>query len=236
MSDERGAPSYPAYDGRMVAADPTTALDAEAAEWLRLLGTSGAARDQAIGQLHDLLVRIARAELRRRNADVRVTGPEIDDLAFQAAADALVAVLAKIDKFRGESKFTTWAYSFVMFEVSSKLGRHFWRHHNAQVTGSLDADGWDRLPDRFGLDPAREAEWRDLAAELRRAVRDDLTSRQREVFVAIVVDGIPLEALAVKLDTNRNALYKTLFDARRKLRVTLAAHGYLTPDVRGSHE
>ena len=94
----------------------------------------------------------------------------------------------------------------------------------------LDAEDWDRLPDRFGSDPAREAEWRDLLAALHRAVDQELTARQRRIFVAIVLNNVPLDALVIELASNRNAIYQTLFDARRKLRAALAADGYLGDD------
>jgi RNA polymerase sigma-70 factor (ECF subfamily) len=97
----------------------------------------------------------------------------------------------------------------------------------------LDAEDWDRLPGRFGFDPAQEVEWRDLLAALRRAVDDELTPRQRQVFVAIVLNDVPLDALALELASNRNAIYKMLFDARRKLRAALAANGYLSHDIAG---
>ena len=150
-------------------------------------------------------------------------GPELDDLAHQAAADAVVAVIAKIGEFRGESRFTTWAYKFVIFEVSAKIGRHFWR----QPRVPMEAADWERLPDRFGLDPARESEWRDLARALRQAVEEELTEHQRRVFIAIAVNGVPLDALVAELGSSRNAIYKTMFDARRKLRACLVANGYL---------
>jgi RNA polymerase sigma-70 factor, ECF subfamily len=140
-----------------------------------------------------------------------------------------MAITAKLGQFRGESRFTTWACRFVILEVSAKLGRHFWRRPDVR----LEAADWDRLPGRFGLEPARESEWRDLMAALRRAVDTELTARQREVFVAIVVNDVPLDALAARLDSNRNALYKMMFDARRKLRVALAANGYLDDDDPG---
>ena len=203
-----------------------TRLDADSAEWLRVLADAGPRREAALARLHELLLRIARGEVRRRGPRLQITGPELDDLAHQAAADALIAITGKIGQFRGESRFTTWAYKFVIFEVSAKIGRHFWRHPDVR----LDAEDWDRLPDRFGFDPAREAEWRDLLAALRRAVDDELTARQRRVFVAIVLNGIPLDALVIELASNRNAIYKTLFDARRKLRVALAANGYVGDD------
>ena len=124
---------------------------------------------------------------------------------------------------RGESRFITWAYRFVILEVSSKLGRHYWR--NPRV--ALDAGQWERLPDRFGIDPARHAEAAGTLAEVRRVVDQELTAHQRRVFVAIVVDGIPLDALAGKLGLERNAVYKVIFDARRKIRRALVANGYL---------
>jgi RNA polymerase sigma-70 factor, ECF subfamily len=192
-------------------------------EWVRALSGGRVEREDATARLHEMLLRVARAEARRRGGQLRISGPELDDLAHQAAADAVLAIIAKIGEFRGESRFTTWACKFVIFEVSGKIGRHFWRHPPIP----LEAGNWDRLPDRFGLDPARESEWRDLARALRRAVEEELTEHQRRVFTAIVVDGVPLDALAVKLRSNRNALYKTMFDARRKLRASLVANGYL---------
>jgi RNA polymerase sigma-70 factor (ECF subfamily) len=176
-----------------------------------------------------MLLRIAQREARRRGPRMQIAGPELEDLAYQAAADALMAITGKLGQFRGESRFTTWAYRFVILEVSAKLGRHFWRRPDVR----LAAEDWDQLPGRFGLEPAQESGWRDLLAVLRRAVDTELTARQREVFVAIVVNGVPLDALAVRLGSNRNAVYKMMFDARRKLRAALAANGYLDDDDSG---
>ena len=205
------------------ASGPAGDLDAESAAWLRRLVAGGGEQQAAERELHAKLVRIALAEVSRRSGSTPVTGPELDDLAHQAAADAMLAILAKLGDFRGESRFTTWAYRFVMLEVSSKIGRHYWR--NPPV--ALDAGQWELLPDRLGIDPEGYAEAAGILAEIRRVVEDELTSHQRRVFVAIVVDGIPLNALAGKLDLGRNAIYKVIFDARRKIRRALVAKGYL---------
>jgi RNA polymerase sigma-70 factor, ECF subfamily len=206
-------------------------LDAESAEWLRGLAGVGARREAALARLHERLLRIARGEVARRGPRLAISGPELDDLAYQAAADALVAILGKLGQFRGESRFTTWAYKFVIFEVSAKIGRHFWRHPAVL----LDAEDWDRMPGWFGFDPAQQAEWRDLLAALRRAVETELTPRQRQVFVAVVLNDVPMDTLVLAMTSSRNAIYKTLFDARRKLRAALAANGYLPGDCsRGS--
>ena len=220
------------YDrGPVCTADPTTSaatelkgrrpVDAETADWLDSL--RGPRREQATSRLFSLLLRVARSELRRRNSASQITGPEVDDLAHQAAADAVLLVTRRIDEFRGESRFTTWACKFVIFEVSSKLGRHFWSHWRA----GGDAADWDRLPDRLGTLPAEAAESRELIAAVRAGVETCLTDKQREVFTAIVLQGIPLDALVIRMGTNRTAIYKVMFDARQKLRKELAAGGFI---------
>ena len=205
---------------------PAIALDAETVDWLRALSANGSEAEAAYRRLHALLLRVARGEVRRRGPAVGIDGPELDDLAHQAAADALVAVRRKLGEFRGESRFTTWACRFVIFEVSTKIGRHFWRRPHVP----FDAEDWALLPDRFGLDPERESEWRDLVAALRRAVDHALTDRQRQVFVAVVLNGVSGDVLMHELGTSRNAIYKTLYDARRKLRAQLVAAGHLDDD------
>ncbi|HET9842461.1 MAG TPA: RNA polymerase sigma factor [Nocardioides sp.] len=217
----------------MAASTSERGLDPESAQWVARLSGDGRERESGIRDLHELLLRAAHRELRRRSGTSPVTGRELDDLATQAADDATYAVLAKVTQFRGESRFTTWAYRFVVLEVSHKLGRHFWRQPRAE----LAEEDWERLPDVFTPPPDHEAEVRELTRAVRRAV-DDLTEHQRRVFEGVVLQGIPLEALAVRHDTTRNALYKTMFDARRKIRAHLVANGYLghegTEEVQGS--
>lgn len=205
------------------------ALDAESRSWVQGLRSTAPERESALARLHGLLLRAARHEVHRRGESLQLRGPELEDLANQAADDALMAITMKVDGFRGESRFTTWAYKFVMFEVSTKLARHFWR----TTTVPLEQEDWDRLPDRLGVQPHERAEWRELLAALRRAVEDDLTDHQRRVFVAIALNGVPMDAVALELGANRNAIYKALFDARRKLRASLAASGYLPQTALG---
>jgi RNA polymerase sigma-70 factor (ECF subfamily) len=206
--------------------------DAESEEWLRVLDVDSPDHETGLARLHEKLLLIARGETRRRAAGGPVGGPELDDLAHQAAADAMLAILAKLTTFRGESRFTTWAYAFVIFEVSTKLGRHFWRHAPAP----LDEERWELLPDRLGVDPEAWSESLELSLVVREAVEGTLTDHQRSVFVAVVLDGVPLDALCVRLGTTRGALYKTVFDARRKIRAALVANGYLPDEARSSQD
>jgi RNA polymerase sigma-70 factor (ECF subfamily) len=200
---------------------PALGEDRESARWLE--GLVGPRREEMVERLRDWLLGISRAEVNRRRAQLGFGGPELDDIAEQAASDATVAVLGKLDQFRGESRFTTWAAKFAILEVSNKVGRNLWRQGGVH----LDPDAWERMPDRFGLGPGREAESHELLGALRRAVDTQLSARQRRVFEAIILNEVPLDVLVVELDSNRNAIYKMLFDARRKLRTDLVANGYL---------
>lgn len=199
-------------------------LDEASAEWISVLHATGPRREAGLARLHDLLLRVAVHELRRREPVSGVGGAELDDLAHQAAADAMLAVLDKLDTFRGESRFTTWVYRFVVLEVSSKLGRHYWRRHPATPLESAD---WERLPDRFGVAPDEHAERVELIAAMREAIDETLTDHQRTMFVALVVGGAPLDGLVAQLGTTRGAVYKVISDARRKIRAHLVANGYL---------
>jgi RNA polymerase sigma-70 factor (ECF subfamily) len=201
-----------------------TTWDEESAEWLRILGATGTERQLGLDRLHARLVRVALHEVQRRGPSTSITGPELTDIAHQAAADAMIAILARLETFRGESRFTTWTYRFVILEISNKIGRHYWR----KPLASLEDEDWDRLPDPFGIDPSSHAEAADLLAGIRQAVTEVLTDHQRRMFVAVVLNGIPLDAVVAKLGGNRNAIYKTIFDARRKIRAFLTTNGYLT--------
>jgi RNA polymerase sigma-70 factor, ECF subfamily len=212
----------PVPDSSQLAATQAT-REQESASWVRALTGHGSEHDAAVTELHALMLRVCRSEVNRRSGQLGVTGPELEDLAFQAAADATMSVTAKVSSFRGDSRFTTWAYKFAVFEVSTKIGRHFWMTR----TTPFEVEDWDRLPDRLGIDPAGNAQHRQLIDAVRAAVDQELSDRQRHVFVALVVQAIPLDALVAQTGSTRNALYKTMFDARRKIRLYLVTNGYL---------
>ena len=147
-------------------------------------------------------------------------GGDQDDLAQQSADDALVAILAKLDQFRGDSRFTTWVYKFALNEAAVKLRRRGWQDREVP----LDPDAWPEFASR-GLSPHDRLASGELLAALRTAIAEQLSEHQREVLVAITINGVPIDVLAERLNTTRGALYKTLHDARKKLRATLAAQG-----------
>jgi RNA polymerase sigma-70 factor (ECF subfamily) len=196
--------------------------DLDSTRWVHELRASGAVHEAAAARLHDLLLRVARSEAARRRSTLPDRGlEELDDLCAQAAGDATMAVIAKLGDFRGEARFTTWACKFVIFEISTRLRRHAWRHRRVETDEAV----WERLPDaaRSALDSIQDQE---ILGALDRAIGQDLTGRQRLVFRAAVLDEVPIDVLAERLGSSRGAVYKTLHDARRKLRQALAAQGY----------
>jgi RNA polymerase sigma-70 factor, ECF subfamily len=197
-------------------------LDPVSRRWIEQLRTGHPRYEQTVAGLHDLLCRACMLELRRRQAQRPVlVGPELDDLAQQCADDAVINVLTRLDEFRGLSRFTTWAYTFAIFEVSSKLARHVWQRH-PPTARELDLS---ELPDP-AVSPDDRLEAHEQLRTLRRAIAEGLTARQREVFVSIALNEVAIDVLALQLGSNRNAIYKNLFDARRKLRALLAAAGH----------
>ena len=187
--------------------------DAEARAWLAALRSARADREAAARRLHAMLLRAARFELSRRRGMLAATRETMDDLAMQSADDALTAVLAKLDDYRFESRFTTWAYKFAVLEAATRARRRAWQERELPI----DPDAWTRLPSR-AADPAEDVERRERLQAIIEAVRTELSPHQREVLGALVLAEVPIDVLAERLGTTRGALYKTLHDARRKLR------------------
>jgi RNA polymerase sigma-70 factor, ECF subfamily len=191
--------------------------------WIEALRSEGPQRDEALSDLYALLARAARFELRRRRAALsHVRGEELEDIVTQAADDALIAVLAKLDQYRGASRFTTWAYKFALLEAGLRLRRRAWQGREVV----LDAETWPAFAD-VGASAHELLERAELLRALRAAIDDVLTPHQRTVFVALALNQVPIDVLAERLGTTRGALYKTLHDARQKLRRELAAAGYV---------
>jgi RNA polymerase sigma-70 factor (ECF subfamily) len=184
------------------------------ATWLGPLTAVGPAHDRAVADLHALLLRASRFEVQRRAAALGLAGdPDLDDIAQQAADDALLAVMSRLDSFERRSRFTTWAYKFAINTAGVAVRRHAWRDRavSSSPTGALE-----ELADR-AQSPAEASQTRELLARIIEAVAL-LTPHQRTVLLALAVEGVPIDVLADRLSTNRNALYKTLHDARTRLR------------------
>jgi RNA polymerase sigma-70 factor, ECF subfamily len=192
-------------------------LDQESRSWLADLRSSGAVQDAAVERLHALLLRAAHVEVARRRPMLpNLRGNELDDIALEAADDALMSVLGRLDDFRGESRFTTWVYKFALYEAAAKLRRRSWQGREVP----LEPETWAMFESESG-GPEAEVERGELLRALKDGIETALTPHQRDVLVALALNGVPIDVLAERLETTRGALYKTLHDARRKLRAHL---------------
>jgi RNA polymerase sigma-70 factor (ECF subfamily) len=203
------------------AGPPATGPDAESRAWVAALQAQGAEREDAQRRLHELLLKASRFEVNRRRAGLpHLRGGDFDDLAHQAAGDAMLAILGKLETYRGESRFSTWAYKFALLEAAVKLRRRAWQGREVP----LEPEDWSGFA-TAGDSPAAQAEEREVLGAIGEAIEGELSAHQREVLVAVALNGVPIDVLAERLNTTRGALYKTIHDARRKLRAHLADSG-----------
>jgi RNA polymerase sigma-70 factor, ECF subfamily len=201
---------------------PSTAvshMDPESRAWIEDLDSEGLRHDEAIRRLHALLLREARFEVRRRAMYMaHPSGRDLDDLALQAADDAVVAILGKLRQFRGDSLFTTWARRFAQCEAPAKIRRRVGRNRDMPMELDVERSWMWHAHDES---PHEQTVVKETARLLAHLIANDLTTRQRDVLVALVIDGVTTDELATRLNTSRGALYKSLHDARRKLKANL---------------
>jgi RNA polymerase sigma-70 factor (ECF subfamily) len=197
-------------------------MSEEDARWVCGLTTRGRVRDRTLRDLYSLLLAVARTEANGQGRGLVVPGPELDDIACQASGDALVAIIRKLPDFCGDEKFTTWVRRFVRYEVSATLRQHFWSHGHV----SLDREECRDFRATRTVEPETIVESREMLAIVTRAVRQTLTRNQRTVLMATALDGTSPAAVGLQGNMNRNAVYKAVFDARRKLRTALVDEGY----------
>lgn len=189
------------------------ALDVDSREWLRSLRANGRTREEAAASLHALLLRAARFEVARRRPPLpRLRVDELDGIATEAAGDALVRVLRRLDEFHGDSRFSTWAYKFAVREAAAKLRRRAWQAR--ELPGDPQAG---TLSASIDVALGAQAEQRELVA-LQTAIGDMLTPHERRVLIALALNDVPIDVLAERLESTRGTLYETLRNARRKLR------------------
>jgi RNA polymerase sigma-70 factor (ECF subfamily) len=195
-------------------------LDRDSQVWLDQLDPTSPEYTEALEDLYDLLLQAARFELGRRRSSSAELSDNAEDLARQAAADALRAVVAKLGEFRGQSRFTTWAYKFALLEAARSARRHAWQRREVP----LDLATWHLTP-HGRADGGDDFEVAEQLAALRTAIQTDLSRDQRQVLVATALNDVPIDVLAERLGTTRGALYTTIHDARCKLRAALNARG-----------
>jgi RNA polymerase sigma-70 factor (ECF subfamily) len=199
-------------------------------EWLRDLTADGALREAAVADLRELLLRAALYFFGRNQGDLRgLNQDEIMQRAEDCAQDALIAVMQHLSDFRGDSKFTTWAYKFAINMAMVAARRERWKGVSLDELASSDETYFSELileDKSAGSAPEQAAVQTEIGEILRDVIEHELTEKQRQVVILMVFNEVPMDEVVRHLDTNRNAVYKLLHDARRKLKAGLQARGF----------
>ena len=194
-------------------------------DWVGSLSGAGPVQDEAIRRLHVLMVRASRFKLARMGETYRLGQARAEALVQSSADDAVVAILSRLSTFEGRALFTTWAYKFAILHTATAVRRELWAHTEDDLSSIPE------LAARAG-DPLEHVEGSALAEALRRGIAESLTAHQQRVLIAVAIDSVPIDVIADRLGTTRNTVYKTLHDARKRLRAYLTTQGYLDPSVR----
>lgn len=189
-------------------------------DWVELLAAPGPGHEDAVRRLHALMLRAARRQVARSPEAHRLGRTTLEEIVQSAADEATVAVMNRLDAFEGRSRFTTWAFKFGILHAAVELRRVTWQHREVDLDAVTE-------PASRGAGPELVAEGAALGRAVHTAMQRCLTDHQRRVALALIVDGVPIDVLAERLGSNRNAVYKTLHDVRVRLRAELTRTGYL---------
>lgn len=203
-------------------------------EWLQSLSLQDSLQTEAIEELRALLLKASLYTLVTHVSDLYHLGEqERVALAEDCAQEALLAILARLDDFRGESKFTTWAYKFAVNIALNRARRERWKGVSLDTLAEDDYSlDWLQWKEGFqSADSETSTLKEEVSNIIRKAIRDELTDRQRQVLKWIAFDGVPMDVVVERLETNRNAVYKLLHDARLKVKKCLSSHGYEVEEI-----
>jgi RNA polymerase sigma-70 factor (ECF subfamily) len=195
-------------------------------QWLDALKSPGPERDRALGDLRALLVRGLSYALRGWR---RTAGRDFEALAEDFTQEALLRILDNLDSFEGRSRFTTWTHKIAVRVALTELRRKRWQ--DVSLDKLVTEDGAESTISSEEAGPETEAERTDLLVWMKRMMMEELTEKQRRAIAAVAFGGMPLEEVARRMDTNRNALYKLIHDGRVRLKRRLTREGMTPQDI-----
>jgi RNA polymerase sigma-70 factor (ECF subfamily) len=205
------------------------------AEWLQALQEPGDVQQETIAELREYLLRAAFVYLRDRRPELSgVSSSVLYELAEDFAQNALIAIRDNLDNFRGDSKFTTWAYRFVINEAAGELRKR--RYRNISLDDLMEQETavfTTLLKTDTRLDPESETGRQELIKFLLHVIQNELNERQRIAILGIHFQGRSMQEVAELLETSPNTLYKILHDARKKIKAKLLARHYGAGDILG---
>lgn len=209
------------------------------AEWLRALTEEpGEAQSEALQDLFDFLLRATLVYLSLHRSELAAwSRPDIRGLAEDLAQEALVDIRDSVDSFRGDSKFTTWAYRFVINRAASELRRRHYRNVSLDWLREEEPTLFQAvLLEQEAVEPERTAEQRHYLALLSDIIATELNERQQAAIRGVHVQGLPMDVVAEALGLTRNALYKLLHDARKRIKAGLQARHLTEGDILAAFE
>ena len=206
-------------------------------EWLHALESQGPEQQAALNDLRGYLLRAVLYFFGQNPGDFKhLAHQEIEQLAEDLAQDALLTVLDHLDEFRGESKFTTWAYRFAINLALIEARRQRWKAVSLDSLLSKTALPSFQFEDEHATDPELAARQREIWNVVREVIERELTPRQREILTALAFEEVPMDLVTERLHTNRNAVYKVLYDARSKLKKGLEERGFAVGEILNAFE
>ncbi len=202
-------------------------------EWLRELRAEGTPEQaEAIEDLRLYLLRAVLYFFSTSPGDLRgLARAEIEQIAQDLAQDALLTILKNLDDFRGESKFTTWAYRFAINMSLVEARRQRWKNVSLdRILENAELPDF-QFYDKDAPDPDRAAQQQEIWDIVREVIQNELTERQRAILTAIIFDDVPVDVVTKRFKMNRNAVYKMVHDARVKMRKQLEERGFAVGDI-----
>lgn len=201
-------------------------------EWILALQDHGPRREAAIARLRRYLLRAILLYLSRQRSDlVGMDFSDLQQLAEDWTQQALLQVLDRLSGFRGDSKFTTWAYRVAINLAAAELRRKHWANLSLEMVAETQGAEAGIGEDLSAVGPEEHVTRQEIWRTVRRVIVDELTERQRTVLIEIVLNGVPVEVVAEQLGTNRNNIYKILHDARRKLKGELMRNNWSAEEI-----
>ncbi|MCH8094948.1 MAG: sigma-70 family RNA polymerase sigma factor [Chloroflexi bacterium] len=203
-------------------------------QWVDDLAAPGEAQEIALGDLRAIVLRGLPYALSKW---LTPSDPEFESLSEEVAQDTLLRVLESLHTFEGRSKFTTWVHKIAVRIALTELRRKRWRDVSLdELTENAPGQGPLGVLTAHVAGPEVVAEQSDMIAHLQRVISEELTEKQREALIATRIHGMPMEEVARRMGTNRNALYKLLHDARLRLKTRLEEEGLSPEDVMAAFE
>jgi RNA polymerase sigma-70 factor (ECF subfamily) len=199
-------------------------------QWLNDLQAEGERRESALADLRQVILNGLPYALNRW---LPTHDPRFAALAEEVAQDTLLRVMDRLDTFEGRSQFSTWVHKIAVRIALTELRRKRWENFSldALVEGDENPPPPGLMMDHQAATPEEQVEGADLMQRVQRIMAEELTDHQRQAMLAIAVKGMPLEEVARRMGTNRNALYKLMHDTRLRLKRKLAQEGLSVEDV-----